>query len=125
MSYAALASIPFMLSARDKIQSMMGEINQRCGEMQLPYAFYEDSIDEEEACPIVLLRGNSDYQFENLGFVFRFPPKLSFWVHYKKGTPEHKTVGRFLMDLNALEEISFNFFPRENKVQLVGRLEEV
>ena len=27
------------------------------------------------------------------------PPKLSFYVHYKKGQPEHVAVGKFLVPI--------------------------
>lgn len=124
MLHAALTTIPFLLSAREKTQAAIASVNQRCTEFNLPQAFETGSAETESSLSQELLRGNPDYRFEGFGVVLGLRPKLSFWVHYKKGTPEHKELGRFLVKLDVLKELGFNFFDTETPAHAMTTTED-
>lgn len=127
MLTTAMTAIPLVLSARERIHDTIQEINQKCGEMQLPPAFEVGKVNEASNLSDIYFHGNLDYRFEGFGIVFEgfMKPRLSFWVHYKKGTPEGKEIGRFLISLKLLEELSFNFLPLQKAEAVVERAAEI
>jgi hypothetical protein len=84
-----------ILSALKKAPEVAEEINQKCQEKGLPPAFviHDNPFDIE---------GNPDYRFEGFGLT-GFLPKLSFWVHYKPGSPQHVEIGRFLVPISLFQ----------------------
>ncbi|MEO0457915.1 MAG: hypothetical protein AAF152_15230 [Cyanobacteria bacterium P01_A01_bin.114] len=78
-----------LLEALANSQSTITQINQICAEKDLPPVF---SFNEQGDPDI---SDNPDYRFEGFGAVIGLPPKISFWVHYKPGTPDHVEIGRF------------------------------
>ena len=123
MLKTALTTIPFLLSARERTQTVISAVNQRCAEMQLPDAFGSSPLETGQTSSRTVLGGNPLYRFEGFGFVLGFRPKLSFWVHYKKGTSDHQELGRFLIDLNTLGEIGLNLFSTDKAEQIIEQIE--
>lgn len=78
---AATSVISMLSSARQTVE----EINQICTTKNLPLAFDLDDV----------MKRNLDYRFEGFGLILGLPPKVSFWVHYKPGSPDHVVLGRF------------------------------
>lgn len=78
---AATSVISMLASARQTVES----INQVCAAKNLPLAFDVDDVTKR----------NLDYRFEGFGLILGLPPKVSFWVHYKPGSPDHVAIGRF------------------------------
>lgn len=81
-------SVDVLIGLSEQAKKTIDDINQKCLQQGLPPAF-----DMEDGVP----KGNKDYRFEGFGFVVGFPPRLSFWVHYKPESAEHFPLGRFLM----------------------------
>ncbi|MBD1842423.1 hypothetical protein H6F89_03125 [Cyanobacteria bacterium FACHB-63] len=75
-----------------KAPQVVKEVNDRCAALGLPPALTLTLSPPD-------VDGNTDYTFEGFGLVFGFPPQVSFYVHYKKGSPQHKEIGRFLIPL--------------------------
>lgn len=75
-----------------KAPQVVKEVNDRCATLGLPPALKLQLNPPD-------VDGNTDYTFEGFGLVFGPPPQISFYVHYKKDSPQHKEIGRFLIPL--------------------------
>ena len=73
------------------------KVNKACDEKGLPPAFEIKLPDEEGSLEDIEVQGNPDYRFEGFGLDVGIPPQLSFWVHYKPGSPDHVEVGKILV----------------------------
>jgi hypothetical protein len=71
----------------------ISDINQECSKRGLSPAFYRTNIGDG------MIYGNPDYRFEGFGLAFDSimppKPKITFWVHYKPSSHEHKEIGVF------------------------------
>lgn len=79
------------------------EINQAGAAKGLPPAFPIDNSSSNPSIP-----GNPDYRFEGFGVIMGWPPKLSFYVHYKPGSPDHVELGRFTVPIGLGKLIQLN-----------------
>lgn len=86
---AAMGTIALLMGRLAKYQRKAEEINAACEALGLPPAL--DVNFEND----VRVRLDPDYRMEGFGVVLGLPPKLAFYVHYKKGHPEHVAVGKF------------------------------
>ena len=78
-----VGTLGLLLGRLAKYQEKAEEINAECEALGLPPAL---DIRLEEEVRIWL---DPAYNMEGFGVAFGLPPKLSFYVHYKKGSPEH------------------------------------
>ena len=88
-----VGTVALLMSRLAKYQQKADEINAACAALGLPPALdinFEDDI---------RVRLDPVYKMEGFGVVLGLPPKLSFYVHYKKGSPEHVAVGKFLVPI--------------------------
>lgn len=74
------------------------KVNKACAEKGLPPAFDIDLDD-------LKVNINRDYRFEGFGIIVSFPPKVSFYVHYKPDSADHVALGKFTMPLNLVSII--------------------
>jgi hypothetical protein len=65
------------------------QINQACSGKGLPLAFPIDESGNPD------IPGNPEFRFEGFGVDVGFQPKITFWIHYKFGTPEYVELGKF------------------------------
>lgn len=118
MLTTALTLIPtMMISARERAKDVIEEINSKCAERKVPTAFEVGSIEDAESLDEIHFRCNSDFRFEGFG-VAEFPPKLTFYVWYKKGAPDGVEVGRFKVGFRTLDKIALDLVP-------IGRIREL
>ncbi|MGG6264524.1 hypothetical protein ACQ4M3_36230 [Leptolyngbya sp. AN03gr2] len=82
-----------ILSMLANSRQMIDTINNACTAKGLPPAL---KIGEN----ITDIEGHRDYRFEGFGLIAGFPPRLSFWVHYKPESSEHINMGRFTMPIS-------------------------
>ena len=86
-------TLALLLTRLAKYQAEAEEINTACEALGLPPALdinFEDDI---------RVRLDPAYKMEGFGLVVGLPPKLAFYVHYKKGSSEHVAVGKFLVPI--------------------------
>jgi len=77
-----------------KYQKKAQEINDACEALGLPPALDIDLEDDIRVCL------DPAYRMEGFGVVLPgLRPNLSFYVHYRKGRPEHVAVGKFLVPI--------------------------
>lgn len=88
-----IGALTLLLSRLAKYQKKAAEINAACEALGLPPAL---DIHFEDKLRVWL---DPVYNMEGFGAVMGLPPKLSFYVHYKKGKPEHVEVGKFLIPI--------------------------
>jgi hypothetical protein len=105
----ATTIVDSLLQVLANSRQTIDEINAASAAKGLPPAFKES---DTSAIGIV---GNPDYRFEGFGVIVvrPFPPKLalSFWVHYKPGSPDHISLGRFTVPISLLDAIKFRSSP--------------
>ncbi len=70
-----------LFSRLAKYQAKAREINAACEALRLPPALDIDIEDD------IRVRLDPVYRMEGFGVVVGLPPKLSFYVHYKKRQP--------------------------------------
>lgn len=104
----ATAILDSLLSVLANSRQTVDEVNAACAAKGLPPAFNNSNS------PLGI-DGNSDYRFEGFGVIVvrPFPPKfaLSFWVHYKPGSPQHVELGRFTVPISFLDSLKFRSLP--------------
>ena len=90
---AAMGTVALLMSRLAKYQKKAEEINAACEALGLPPALDINLEDD------IRVRLDPDYRMEGFGIVMGLPPKLSFYVHYKKGHPDHVAVGKFAVPI--------------------------
>ncbi|NEZ54219.1 N-acetylmuramidase family protein [Adonisia turfae] len=87
--------IIFLTSVLAGSTKAVNSINSKASEKSLPPAFDLSNGN---------IKGNPDYRFEGFGVDFTgfLPPKprLTFYVHFKKGLPQHVSLGKFAVPLS-------------------------
>jgi hypothetical protein len=81
-----------LFEALSNSKKTVEQINQSCLKDGLPLAFPINK-DGNPNIP-----GDSNYRFEGFGIIV-LPPQLSFWVHYKSDTSEHREIGQFTVPI--------------------------
>jgi hypothetical protein len=89
----AASLLDILLTALANSRKTLDQINQAAKQKGLPLPFPPDENGEPQ------IPGNTDYRFEGLGLIVGLPPKISFWVHYKPGSPDHVALGRFTVPI--------------------------
>ena len=85
-----VGTLALLVGRLAKYQGKAEEINAACAALELPPAL---DINLEGDIRVSL---NKEYRFEGFGVVIGFPPRMSFYVHYKPWSPEeHVAVGKF------------------------------
>jgi hypothetical protein len=134
MFSAAMTAVPFVFSIRNKLRKGIDDVNKKCEEMGLPPAFEINGIENAERFDDIYLWGNTDFRFEGFGIdlserrILMPIPRISFHVHYKKDTREHRDLGKFFLESGFFEELTINllsFGKVKQVVQDVGRAGEV
>ncbi|MDX2215634.1 MAG: TIGR02594 family protein [Oculatellaceae cyanobacterium bins.114] len=83
--------LPILISLLKQSRYVISEINQKCREEDLPPAFEVDGI---------RIQGNANHRFEGFG-VNLVPLALTFWIHYKPESSEHKSLGKFSIPITV------------------------
>jgi hypothetical protein len=125
LTTAAIALLPtLLLSVRSRAKEVIAEINQACLDRGVPQAFDLGTIAEATDLEEIHFRCNPDFRFEGFGMDV-IPPKLTFWVWYKKGEPEGVELGKFHITLGTLGEFALNLVPLGNLGALVNQIDDV
>ena len=92
MVTTAFGAIDILFKTLVNSRKTVDQVNKACADKMLPPAFPIDHSGNPK------IPGNRDYRFEGFG-VAVFPPKLSFWVHYKSGSANHVALGKFAVSI--------------------------
>jgi hypothetical protein len=82
-------ALALLFSRLAKYQVKAEEINAACEALGLPPALDIDLGGD------IRIRLDPVYRMEGFGVVVGLPPRLSFYMHYKKDSPDHVAVGKF------------------------------
>ncbi|MEO1347880.1 MAG: hypothetical protein AAFW84_03640 [Cyanobacteria bacterium J06635_15] len=93
MTTSTSGVLALLMSKLARFQEEATEINAACAAKGLPPAL-DVSLDGD-----IRIEANKAYQFAGFGVVVGLPPKLSFYVHYKPDSPDHVSVGKFLVPI--------------------------
>jgi uncharacterized protein YqgV (UPF0045/DUF77 family) len=126
MLTAVMAAMPtLLLSARARGKDIIQEVNQRCIEKSIPQAFDVVSIEDAQGLDDVRFRCSPDFRFEGFGVDAGIPLKFTFWVWYKKGSPEAVEVGKFQVKMNILSDLALNLIPLGSIATLIDQVDDV
>lgn len=121
----SLALIPtLLLSARARAKAVITKINQACVEQGVPQAFDIGELKDAQSLDEIYFRCQADFRFEGFGIDLGLPPKLTFWVWYKKGTPEGVELGKFHMNMGTLSEVALSLVPIGKMGALLGHVDD-
>jgi hypothetical protein len=126
LTSTAIALIPtLVLSARTRAKEVIKKVNQTCIDKKVPQAFEVGEIENAQNLDDIYFRCSPDFRFEGFGMDVGLPPKLTFWVWYKKGTPEGVEIGKFHMNMGTLSEIALSLVPIAKAGALLGKVDDV
>ncbi len=98
MTTTIAPALGLLMSRISKYKALAEEINRACKEKGCPPAF-DIQLSPTSENDSIHIRASKEYRFEGFGFVFGFPPKMSFWVHYLLEDDKTIEVGRFLVPI--------------------------
>lgn len=98
MTTTIAPAIGLLMSQISKYKALAEQINRVCNEKGCPPAF-DIQLSPTPESDSVHIRASKEYRFEGFGFVFGFPPKMSFWVHYVPESGNRVEIGRFLVPI--------------------------
>lgn len=75
--------LDIVLQVLGNLNEVESTVNAACANHRLPAALNGVNI-------------NADYRFDGFGIAFQgFRPQVTFWVHYKPGSPQDVSLGKF------------------------------
>lgn len=126
LTTAAIALLPtLLLSVRSRAKEVIAEINQTCLDRGVPQAFDIGTLEDADNLEETHFRCHPDFRFEGFGINVGFPPQLTFWVWYRKGSPEGVELGKFHIKMGILSDFALNLVPLGNLGALVNQIDDV
>ncbi len=126
MLTTAIKTIPtLLLTAHGKSKKLIEQINQACTDKGVPPAFDVGQIKDAQSLDEIHFRSSPNFRFEGFGIDVGIPPKLTFWVWYKKGSPDGKEIGKFNVKMSRLSQLALNLVPLERVAGLIDQVDDV